>query len=106
MKAEEARELVKKFEEYNLNYIRSLILEKIKYNANKGCKTLLLDFLYYDAVTENDYKFFEDLGYKVERHEVRIFIPYQAKLESFDLELSRKVLKYEKIVENGVISWE
>jgi hypothetical protein len=64
--AECARKLMKRFRDQNLNYQRKHTLNRIKNAARNGENRLVLD----DPcihLFEDDYKFFEDLGYSVER---------------------------------------
>jgi len=97
--AKQANEAAITFNNMNLNTQRQCVLEDIKRKARHGKSSLILDdpsIRLYDS----DYVFFEKLGYKVERSELKYFVPYD---ESYDSAREKGTLQYER--KFGSISW-
>jgi hypothetical protein len=93
LKAEDARLLVKKFEDDNLNYERKSILNRIEEQSKCGKKQLMLDFENLH-MTEEDYEFFINLGYAVKRHKKQFLRPKDSDNCG------------EWLIEYGIVSWE
>lgn len=86
--AKRAKELVQTFKSLNLNYQRKVILGRIKSECLVGNNYLMLD----DQIIklfEDDYKFFENLGYKVIREEYVRFCDLEDKKEYYHLTYGR-----------------
>jgi hypothetical protein len=91
-KASTAKELVRKFFTDDLNYQRVKIMERIKGASSMGNTNIVLDDPYI-KLNEEDYNFFEKLGYTVFREEYRTYSKLSDKQEYY----------YHKY---GIISWE
>lgn len=104
--AQQARDLAKAIKEMNLNYERQYILDRVKRVSIYGKPFMTLDEPHIKLL-EEDYKFFEDLGYKVTRPEMKWFIP---KGSNIQLETNTGYIENtsnkQMIYSYGIISWE
>jgi hypothetical protein len=82
--AKDAKEVAKKFKDDNLNYQRSKIINRIKSASAMGENYIVLDD-YYIKLLEDDYLFFENLGYKVQRETYTKFCDLSDKKEYYNL---------------------
>lgn len=73
MNAEKARQLTNKSKDMGLNSQRVYFMERIKSAVTLGKNFIVLDSKFY-KLDEDDYKWFEDKGYKVIREERKYLV--------------------------------
>jgi len=93
MRAEEARKKSESSKEFGANYQRNYILTQIEKETKVGNFEYRLIFMDGYKLFEEDYVFFENLGYKVQRPVEKIWKPMNEKS------------KLEYYMEPGKISW-
>lgn len=95
MKASEAREIANKNKEAGYNFQRLKVIEWIKNAIKQGEFEINLGHMTINGIhlLDEDYIFFENLGYKVKK-------PEQKTWQSYD---SKEIYNFE---EPGIISWE
>lgn len=64
--AKDARKLQADLKKSNMNYQRDYVIRAIKHGVSLGNNYIVIDFGN-TVLFEDDYKFFEDLGYTVKR---------------------------------------
>lgn len=104
MNANEAKRLSNKAKDEGTNYQRNFILGRIKTAAYLGDTHIVLSFTDIHLY-EEDYLYFEKLGYKVIRPVVKYFLPKGVEISENELTLNLTQGQCYRDVKYGTISW-